>query len=134
MTYREGSWTRGSGSAYRLQRNAYAYAVSAVMAGKEDTCPSCEGPLDLANRGGEVDRVDPTLDYRPGNVCYLCRDCNSARGVLQTSGGDWRNVAAYAEAVRVASLQVTVPTVTQAKAWWASLTTHVAVARVRKWE
>lgn len=132
--YREGSWTRGSGSAYRLQRNLYAYKVSALMAGgKAGVCPSCAGALNIRDRKAEVDRADPALDYRPGNICYLCRECNSARGVLQTSGGDWSHVDDYREAVRVASSLVDVPTVTEAKDWWALQVAVRDMPRAMRW-
>lgn len=116
----------GFGSADRVQRNAYAYAVAMVLTGGRNVCPSCDMPLDL-NRGAEVDRINGSeVDangsevYREGTIVYLCRACNASRGELQSRGDDWPNVDAYRAAVVAASAGVPVPTVATARAWWAA--------------
>lgn len=113
-------WSKSNtawGSARRVQRNAYAYAVAMVMTNGRLECPACSRPLDIDT--AEVDRPIPSYDYTPGNVVYICRACNQGRSVLQSDGHDWRYAAMYAEDVRIASMRVSVPTVARAKAWWA---------------
>lgn len=107
------------GSAYRIQRNAYAYAVSMVLTEGKAVCPSCDAPMSLSD--AEVDRVVPAADYCESNIVYLCIACNQGRAALQSVGKDWKNVDAYAKAVREASAHVEVLGVTAAKAWWASM-------------
>lgn len=112
-------WSKSSpswGSPLRVQRNAYAYAVSMVLTGGKAICPSCDAPMSLD--GAEVDRVIPSLDYCEGNILYLCIACNQGRAAVQSTGGDWSNVDAYAKAVREASAEVAVPTITAARNWW----------------
>lgn len=112
-------WSKSNkawGSARRVQRNAYAWRVSMVMTEGRVECPSCGGPLDTAT--AEVDRVVPALDYRPRNICYVCRACNESRGVLQSQGSDWARVADYARAVEAASASVEIPTYAESRDWW----------------
>lgn len=113
-------WSKSNpawGSARRVQRNAYAYAVTMVMTGGRIECPACEGPLDIDT--AEVDRVIPSLDYCESNIVYLCRGCNQSRSILQSAGDDWTFISQYAADVASASAHVTVPTVADARRWWA---------------
>jgi len=113
-------WSKSSpswGSALRVQRNAYAFNVTMALTGGRMVCPACDSPLVLDT--AEVDRCIPALDYSEGNVVYLCRPCNEARGILQSMGRDWTHADAYAADVRAASASVEVPTVKTARAWWA---------------
>ena len=112
-------WSKSSpswGSALRIQRNAYAYAVTMVMTDGRHACPACDSPLDLDT--AEVDRAVPALDYREGNVVYLCRGCNQGRSILQSVGSDWTYADEYAAHVADASAMVTVPSHGQAREWW----------------
>lgn len=106
------------GSARRVQRNAYAYMVTMVMTGGKVECPCCGVALNLDT--AEVDRVVPALDYREGNIVYVCRACNQSRAAVQSTGGDWTHVEQYAADVAAASSRVTVPSVRDAREWWAS--------------
>lgn len=118
----ENKWSKSSpswGSAYRVQRNAYAWQVAMVLTGGRMVCPACESPMTLDN--AEVDRVRPALDYRPTNVVYLCIACNQGRSVLQSAGKDWAGLDAYADAVAAASASVSVMTITAARKWWATI-------------
>lgn len=112
-------WSKSSkswGSAMRIQRNAYALRVMLAMTGGEWKCPSCGTDWDGTF---EVDRVVPALDYRPGNIVYVCRaNCNGPRGVLQSKGQDWNNVSLYAALVSAASETVAVPSKTEARREW----------------
>lgn len=115
----EARWSKASkawGSGRRVQRNAYAFAVAMVLTGGAMVCPACSEALDLDT--AEVDRAVPALDYREGNVCYLCRSCNETRGMLQSRDEDWRDVASYVADVARASESVTVLTESAARAWW----------------
>lgn len=122
-------WSRGRGSAYRIQRNMYAWMVSAVFSNGHVTdtsmpCPTCNNTMVLGGHGvsaAEVDRVIPDLDYREGNILYICNGCNSSRSELQTHHRDWTNVDAYRIDVLNMSSGVTVPTVTESKLWWQSM-------------
>lgn len=120
MTHTETArWSKSHpswGSALRVQRNAYAYAVAMVMTDGRHVCPACDMPLDLDT--AEVDRAVPALDYREGNVTYLCRGCNQGRSALQSIGRDWTYADQYASHVADASAMVTVPSHGQARAWW----------------
>lgn len=123
-------WSKSSpswGSALRITRNYYAYMVTMVVTGGAMVCPSCDSALDLDT--AEVDRVCPTLDYREGNVIYLCRACNQQRGILQSTGNDWTHVSAYAALVSSASESVEIPTVSSARAWWDARPTAEPVSR-----
>lgn len=125
-------WSKSSpswGSALRVQRNAYAYLVLMVMTGGRHECPACESPLDLAT--AEVDRAVPALDYREGNVVYLCRDCNQGRAALQSIGRDWTHADDYAAHVADAAAMVTVPSIREAREWWADR--PVSVGRVSRY-
>lgn len=120
MTHTETArWSKSHpswGSARRVQRNAYAYAVTMAMTQGRMVCPACDDTLNLET--AEVDRCIPALDYREGNIVYVCRACNQGRAVLQSQGSDWTHAEAYAEAVREASATVTVPSIVQARDWW----------------
>lgn len=134
-------WSRGRGSAYRIQRNMYAWLVSAVLTdstsdGDTMPCPCCLKTMVLGGHGvsaAEVDRVIPDLDYREGNILYVCNGCNSSRSVLQTHHKDWTNVHAYQRDVLTASFSVTVPTVTDSKLWWQSLRGKAEAVRVSRY-
>lgn len=106
------------GSARRVQRNAYAYAVTMVMTNGEDVCPSCDRALDIDT--AEVDRAIPANDYCEGNIVYLCRACNQSRSILQSAGADWAHVDQYVSDVASASAHVAVPTMGEARAWWSA--------------
>lgn len=114
----------GFGSADRVQRNCYAWRVATAMVGTEGTCPSCLGPMALGS--ADVDRVGGTTHdargeiYVQGGCVYLCHACNHSRGIVQATGADWANVDAYAEAVARASAMVPMPSVRDARAWWAN--------------
>lgn len=120
MTHTETArWSKSSpswGSALRVQRNAYAYAVTMVMTGGRVECPTCEGPLTLDS--AEVDRPVPALDYREGNCVYVCRACNQGRAALQSIGRDWTYADDYAAHVADAAAMVTVPSIREAREWW----------------
>lgn len=120
-------WTKhyrnGFGSAERVQRNAYAYAVAMVMTGGREECPTCLAPLDLNT--AEVDRVNGSEKdengsevYAEGSIVYVCRACNQGRAALQSIGRDWTHAGQYASDVADASAMVTVPTVREARDWW----------------
>jgi hypothetical protein len=123
-----GVWVKGSpswGSAERVQRAAYAYAVAVVMAGRAWTCPACLGPLAPGDNGAaEVDRVSRETDsqgrevYRPGCVVMVCRRCNQDRSELQARGSDWTHADQYAQDVADASALVDMPTVRESREWW----------------
>lgn len=122
-------WSRGRGSAYRIQRNMYAWMVSAAFCYADVTdvsmpCPSCNNTMVLGGHGkgaAEVDRVIPSLDYREGNILYICNGCNSSRSELQTHHRDWEHIELYRADVLTISESVTVPTVTESKLWWQSM-------------
>lgn len=134
-------WTRGRGSAYRIQRNMYAWAVSAVPSGSDINsdampCPACLNTMVLGGHGdsaAEVDRVIPSLDYREGNVAYICRSCNESRSLLQTHGNDWQGIAQYQSDVASWSECVTVPTVTESKLWWQSMRSKSSETRLSRY-
>lgn len=134
-------WSRGRGSAYRIQRNNYAWLVSAAITGSDsdtDTmpCPCCLKPMVLGGHGqraAEVDRVIPDLDYREGNIAYVCSGCNSARSELQTHHRDWSNVDKYRRDVMNASFGVTVPSVTSAKHWWQNMRDDTKETRISRY-
>lgn len=114
----------GFGSAARVQRNAYAYAVAMVMTGGRHECPACGGPMPLDGTS-EVDRVhgqerdeNGSEVYREGSIVYVCGGCNQGRSHLQSLGSDWTHVGQYAADVADASAMVTVPTVREAREWW----------------
>lgn len=112
-------WSKSSkawGSARRIQRNYYAYLVTMVLTAGRLECPACSASLDLDT--AEVDRCIPAYDYKPFNVCYLCRGCNQGRGILQSVGRDWTHASRYALDVANASRGVRVPSVADARAWW----------------
>lgn len=112
------------GSARRIQRNAYAYAVTMVMTGGRMECPACEGALDIDT--AEVDRAIPANDYCEGNIVYLCRACNQSRSILQSAGEDWTHIGQYVSDIASASAHVTVPTMAEARAWWSDRPAGVA--------
>jgi hypothetical protein len=123
-------WSKDSpawGSGRRQQRNAYAYKVTMRMTRGELICPACLNPLDLDT--AEVDRTIPALDYCPGNIVYLCHGCNNGRGILQSVGRDWLNVEAYVRDVKTASVGIAIPTVSEARQWWARRPTVVTRPR-----
>lgn len=134
-------WSRGRGSAYRIQRNMYAWMVSARFSDAHVTdtsmpCPSCTNTMVLGGHGkaaAEVDRVIPDLDYREGNILYICNGCNSARSELQTHRRDWTNVHAYQRDVLMMSSGVTVPTVTESKLWWQSMRDNSEERRISRY-
>lgn len=108
-----------SGSADRAQRRLYALRVLSALLGQTPadvmTCP-LTGRAFLTD-SGEVDRIDASLGYVPGNVILTSREGNAARGKLQALGRDLGNVTGYAHAVRVASDSVSVPAITESRAW-----------------
>lgn len=123
-------WSKSSkawGSARRVQRNYYAFLVTMVLTGYKMECPACSNPLDLDI--AEVDRCIPAIDYRPGNVVYLCRGCNGGRGVLQSIGKDWKHVQRYVNDVANASRGIPIPSVADARQWWESRPTVTTVPR-----
>lgn len=123
-------WSKSNpawGSGRRQQRNAYAFAVTMQLTGGELICPTCLNPLDLDT--AEVDRPIPALDYTPGNVVYICRGCNQGRSILQSEGRDWAHADDYADDVRTASTWVRIPSVSDARRWWAQRPTMVTVSR-----
>lgn len=111
----------------RIQRNYYAFMVAMVMTGGQMICPACGGTLDLDT--AEVDRAIPSLDYRPGNVTYICHGCNHGRGILQSVGADWGKVNQYRIDIARASREVRVPSVTEARQWWDARPTVATVSR-----
>jgi hypothetical protein len=117
------SWGRNR----RQQRNAYAYLVTMAMTNGELVCPACLNPLDLDT--AEVDRAIPARDYRPSNICYLCRGCNQGRGILQSEGKDWKHVERYVLDVANASRDIRIPSVAEARRWWDERPTVVTVPR-----
>lgn len=134
------TWTKhyknGFGSADRIQRNAYAYAVAMVMTGGRHMCPTCEGPLDFGT--AEVDRVNGSERdangsevYREGSIVYVCRGCNQGRSALQSIGRDWTDAHVYAQHVADASAMVTMPSIREAREWWENR--EVSTARVSRY-
>lgn len=114
----------------RIQRNAYAFAVAMVMTNGLMVCPACLGDFDIDM--GEVDRAIPSLDYRPGNVVYICHGCNHGRGILQGMRPiprDWTHVDEYVRDVQRASQGVPIPSEREAKAWWSHRPTVVTHPR-----
>lgn len=81
----------------------------------------------------EVDRVIPTLDYREGNVLYVCNGCNSARSELQTHHRDWMHIEQYRVDVLIHSMSVTVPSVTNSKLWWQAMRGKAEDKRVSRY-
>lgn len=130
-------YRNGFGSAARVQRNAYAYAVAMVMTDGRSVCPCCDAPVDYFQSGSvEVDRVhgderdaEGSAIYREGSIVYVCRDCNQSRAALQSRGEDWTHVDQYVQDVADASAMVTVPTVREAREWWSSRGTGGTVSR-----
>lgn len=123
-------WSKSSkawGSGRRIQRNYYAFMVTMGMTDGRMECPACSSALDLDT--AEVDRAIPARDYRPGNVCYLCRGCNQGRGILQSQGKDWSNVAQYVSDVAKASLTIPIPSVADARMFWESRPTVTTRSR-----
>lgn len=113
------------GQRRRVQRNYYAFLVAMVLTGGAMECPACNNPLDLDT--AEVDKAVPSLDYRPGNIVYLCRGCNGGRGVLQSTGHDWRHADDYAQDIHTASAHIDIPSEADAMRWWSrrpTVTTH----------
>lgn len=104
------------GSRRRIQRNHYAYLVTLAMMGGLKCAASCGNDLDLDS--AEVDRAIPYLDYRPGNIAYICHGCNHGRGILQSNGRDWQGVSEYANDIRLASYDVKIPSEAEARIWW----------------
>lgn len=89
------------------------------MTGREGICPACLSPM--AIDAGEVDKATPGRGYAPGNVATLCEGrhgCNQTRSRLQGIGKDWRKVSQYVSDVATASERVSVPSVSEAAAWW----------------
>lgn len=111
------------GSRERLIRNLYAYRVAAILAGREGVCPSCDRAFFVDN-DGNVDRTFTRDNYVTGEIVYLCGDCNQSR-----NNGDWANVNAYRDAVRVASESVAIPTAREAREWWQARPVKPAMAR-----
>lgn len=71
----------------------------------------------------DVDKVIPALDYVPGNIVTICRECNSTRGELQRVGLDWTRVSEYAALVTSASARVTIPRLgAETESEWKALT------------
>lgn len=134
-------WSRGRGSAYRIQRNMYAWLVSASFSNAHVTdntmpCPACLKTMVLGGHGvsaAEVDRVIPDLDYREGNILYVCNGCNSSRSVLQTHHRDWTNIETYRKDVLIHSMSVTVPSVTDSKLWWQTMRGKTETERVSRY-
>ena len=121
------------GSKYKRQRNVYAMRVTlAIMGGL--ICPSCKDPFDMSNaQAYDVDKVIPALDYVPGNIVTICRECNSTRGELQRVGLDWTRIDEYRALVSEASARVTIPRLgleTQ-KEWEALISARPKVSRSR---
>lgn len=115
------------GQRRRVQRNYYAFLVTMVLTAGDMVCPACSNPLDLDT--AEVDRAIPSLDYRPGNITYLCRGCNQGRGILQSVDKDWSMVDMYAAHIADASRSVPIPTEREAMAWWTRRPTVVTHPR-----
>lgn len=114
------------GSRRRIQRNHYAYLVTLALTGGK-CAAGCGNDLDLDS--GEVDRAIPRLDYRPGNIAYVCHGCNHGRGILQSNGRDWQGVSEYANDIRLASYDVRIPSEAEARIWWAHRPTAVTHPR-----
>ena len=93
------------GSADRLQLLHYALEVTLSMMGGM-TCPLTGQPFDITD--SEVDRVDASKGYEPGNVVLVSLIGNSGRGTLQGNGQDISAIKQYRDDVRRASASVNV--------------------------
>lgn len=95
----------------RAQRRAYALAVTVALTGPivDDTivCPltGIRTPI----RFCDVDRVEPTLGYVPGNVILVSYIGNSERGKLQEHHGDIAGFDRYVSDVFEASKGIAMP-------------------------
>lgn len=94
---------RGSKDRHQL----FAYAQDVLMALTGGTCPLTGKAFDHIS-DGEVDRVNPSLGYVPGNVILTSKAGNQARGELQSIARDLPNVSRYVTEVSEASATVAV--------------------------
>ena len=109
------SWGRN----YRIQRNVYAMRVTMALTKGARVCPCCATPFDMtSDQSLQVDRVIPALDYREGNIVYICESCNQGRALLQRVGKDWTRINEYKRDVANASKRVSVPSIPEALKEW----------------
>lgn len=114
------------GTPTRLVRNMFAMRVLVALTGPADangyfTCPigrEADGtPVKFRiGTDAEVDRPFAGEHYAPGNVCYVSKRGNQARNSER-----FTDEARYQAAVLRASLAIDVPTLAEARAWWATV-------------